>query len=775
MPNNRHKPKPANLIQRIEKWFNGLSRTLGKRFGLAMEYFEWGFHQFAASVGTVFHSISMVLLPWNWIDRKRRQMAKKSLESKADREQNESGTSRFIDTLEYWFTMAAKSISGVFTLLFQIFFPSRLVKSTEKAVSKTTQAAWTKGSSAFSKFLKRYTPKWMSRLGTYFARPFKNLFGFFNAWISTRNYRQLLWSLPALLLLLPMLASLAYSLVYTETDLLRHYENSLLKAIEEDNIARQELCMQKLTQLGYRRLGDAEFNAALALADDPATWDDAVERMRELAPLDKPGLTRAHLWIADNLALGRIRQRQPWEAMEQHAQRVLDRATRREEPFKQRAKVLLTEADLHFAELHDRDPEQRGQPNVRRQQAIERMEELVSAIPEISLELMEQHILEGDQQAARKYARRVDDLLSNKLKNMRKLTESSPTINTAIDTTRNESSAGQIAEADNADREDSGQGNSGQGNSGQGDSGHDDSGQVAAGESDASESGENSDEVDSSQLVTDDPAFTSITRQSASSSSFEPDECRTWIRALSILEQHQKQIDVLDLAHQWFPDEAQFLSGLEQTVVRRLSTLPLDSEDILPLLRRLVQIRKDHEAVTALLARGILQGDPNIPPLMTELRRDNLLSERVFMLVGDTYVTGGNFNAALNSYRQAVQLNQKEHRAMNNIAGLLDKQNTPESLAKAIKVSNLALALHQEPRYYETRGQVYVKLKRWDEAIEDLERALNGRLPNPAPTHASLAKAYAAIGQPELANVHRQKSQTAAGADRSTNQNRRTD
>ena len=145
------------------------------------------------------------------------------------------------------------------------------------------------------------------------------------------------------------------------------------------------------------------------------------------------------------------------------------------------------------------------------------------------------------------------------------------------------------------------------------------------------------------------------------------------------------------------------------------------------------------------------------------------------MLVGDTYVTGGNFNAALNSYRQAVQLNQKEHRAMNNIAGLLDKQNTPESLAKAIKVSNLALALHQEPRYYETRGQVYVKLKRWDEAIEDLERALNGRLPNPAPTHASLAKAYAAIGQPELANVHRQKSQTAAGADRSTNQNRRTD
>jgi len=751
LPNNRHKPKPANLIQRIQKWFHGLSQTLGQRVALAIEYFEWAFHQIVASVGTVFHSIGMVLLPWNWIDRKRRQMAKRSLEAKADREETESSTSRFIETLEYWVTMTAHKTGDFFSLLFQIFIPAKLVKSTERAVSETTQAAWTKGSSTFSKFLKRYTPKWTSRLGTYyFARPFKNLFGFFNAWISTRNYRQLAWSLPALVLLLPMLTSLAYSLVYTETDLQKHYEGSLLQAIEEDDIALQELCMQKLTQLGYRRLGDAEFNAALALAEDEATWDEAVERMRELAPLDKPGMTPAHLWLADHLALGRIRQERPWRAMEQHAQRVFDSATRREESFKQRAQVLLAEADLHFAELHDRDPEQQGQPNIRRQRAIERMEELVATIPEIALELMEQHILEGNQQAARKYARRVDELLSNKLKKIGKLTESSPTINTAIDTAPNVTPFGQLTEGNDA-------------------------GQNAAINNDLSQFGDSSDAAVPDQPAMGDPTPTSAARHTSSSSSFEPDECRTWIRALSILEQHQKQIEVLDLAQQWFPDDLPFQSRLEQTVVRRLSTLPLDHEDILPLLTRLVRIRKDHDAVTALLAKGVLQRDPNMPPLLTQLRRDNLLSERVFMIVGDTYLKGGNFDAALNAYRQAVQLNQQEHRAMNNIAGLLAKQNTPKSLAKAVKVSNLALTLHQEPRYYETRGQLYVKLKRWPEAIEDLERALNGRLPNSVPAHASLAIAYAAIGQPELADVHRQKSQTAASADRSTNQNRRTD
>jgi Tfp pilus assembly protein PilF len=51
-----------------------------------------------------------------------------------------------------------------------------------------------------------------------------------------------------------------------------------------------------------------------------------------------------------------------------------------------------------------------------------------------------------------------------------------------------------------------------------------------------------------------------------------------------------------------------------------------------------------------------------------------------------------------------------------------------------------------------------VKLQRWKEAVDDLEFAVNG-IPDSPQVHSSLASAYEALGQSQLARAHRQYAQ----------------
>ncbi len=96
--------------------------------------------------------------------------------------------------------------------------------------------------------------------------------------------------------------------------------------------------------------------------------------------------------------------------------------------------------------------------------------------------------------------------------------------------------------------------------------------------------------------------------------------------------------------------------------------------------------------------------------------------------------------------------------AWNNYAWAL-AQEPDSDLAKALDAVNHALEIAPEEfRFRETRGQTYLALERWQEAVDDLEFALNG-MPDLAAIHASLATAYDKLGQTELADIHRQHVQ----------------
>jgi tetratricopeptide (TPR) repeat protein len=89
----------------------------------------------------------------------------------------------------------------------------------------------------------------------------------------------------------------------------------------------------------------------------------------------------------------------------------------------------------------------------------------------------------------------------------------------------------------------------------------------------------------------------------------------------------------------------------------------------------------------------------------------------------------------------------------NNMAMILavgDKPDLPRALALIQPVLERFPA---NPNFRETRGQILVRLGRWQEAVADLEFALP-RLSSTRSTHSALADAYRGMGLRELAREH---------------------
>ncbi len=89
----------------------------------------------------------------------------------------------------------------------------------------------------------------------------------------------------------------------------------------------------------------------------------------------------------------------------------------------------------------------------------------------------------------------------------------------------------------------------------------------------------------------------------------------------------------------------------------------------------------------------------------------------------------------------------------NNMAMILavgDKPDLPRALAI---IESVLAKFPTNPSFRETRGEILVRLGRWQEAVADLEFALP-RLASKRATHEALAKAYRGMGLRDLAAEH---------------------
>jgi tetratricopeptide (TPR) repeat protein len=122
---------------------------------------------------------------------------------------------------------------------------------------------------------------------------------------------------------------------------------------------------------------------------------------------------------------------------------------------------------------------------------------------------------------------------------------------------------------------------------------------------------------------------------------------------------------------------------------------------------------------------------------------------------GTVAATMGEPEKAKEYLQRAVQKDPANAVAWNNYAWIVAQE--PEGdLDDALTAVNKALQLSpDEFRFRETRGQIFIRLGKWQSAVEDLEFAANA-MPGSADIHGSLAKAYEALGDQQLARVHRE-------------------
>ena len=126
----------------------------------------------------------------------------------------------------------------------------------------------------------------------------------------------------------------------------------------------------------------------------------------------------------------------------------------------------------------------------------------------------------------------------------------------------------------------------------------------------------------------------------------------------------------------------------------------------------------------------------------------------VHFILGSKAAQSGNVDKAIMHLELANKLNPNAPSTLNNLAYMIASQEEPD-LDRALKLVEAAIRMEPtQADYYETRGEIYEKLKRYSEAITDLERAV-GALPNRADIHRALERCYGAIGEPGLAQTHR--------------------
>lgn len=123
------------------------------------------------------------------------------------------------------------------------------------------------------------------------------------------------------------------------------------------------------------------------------------------------------------------------------------------------------------------------------------------------------------------------------------------------------------------------------------------------------------------------------------------------------------------------------------------------------------------------------------------------------LLVGSSLVADGRWNDARRHLEQAYRLNSRLPSLLNQLAWAL-AHGEHTDLDRALRLAEIAVRLaNGHPEMRATRGRILAALERWQEALTDLEAVLLSGVEQ-AELHATLARVYLALGDPEMAERH---------------------
>ena len=195
---------------------------------------------------------------------------------------------------------------------------------------------------------------------------------------------------------------------------------------------------------------------------------------------------------------------------------------------------------------------------------------------------------------------------------------------------------------------------------------------------------------------------------------------------------------------------SEYAGGEFEDAVDRMTTLGIP-EDQPILVRSLFRLCHTNQFVNQMLARQLAVDMHGITDFMNQQEAAGRVDSALYRMAGDRCRIAADTERAIHYYGKATSVDPRDAIAWNNQAWLHLEQG---SLLPAIDAANNAVAIDPSPSILETRGQILAKSERWEEAIRDLEEALNGQLSYAAPAHATLSDAYAALGQADVAESH---------------------
>ncbi len=140
--------------------------------------------------------------------------------------------------------------------------------------------------------------------------------------------------------------------------------------------------------------------------------------------------------------------------------------------------------------------------------------------------------------------------------------------------------------------------------------------------------------------------------------------------------------------------------------------------------------------------------------ILRESLVQNIDPDTSHFILGTIALNEGNMEVATQHLELAARNNPNLPGLLNNLAHAICFGKDPD-LERALRMANAANAgLPNHPYLHETRGQIYLRLKRYTDAIADFEVALNAPELRPNVREA-LAQAYEATGQTEIAKRQR--------------------
>lgn len=597
-----------------------------------------------------------------------------SLRQRLKRNQSESAhrakkigkrVGEFTEKVETQFSSGASGVGEIIGLLLSIFIPTfirRRVAAAWKSGMQRLSDLFERLSKRVGKWAERFLPAWLlsflRRLSSWFGRITSNLSRFFTAWWSSRDFKKLAWSTPAVMMTVPLVGCMTLAVVNSNSSKILHYHRVAFEAAKDGEYERASLLRRKLKQLGYQKTESAAYLAALEMAEQ-GDFEGALGLMQSISLIpgtqasnqgDQPsegeqiedlpenqGFVFGHLWICGALmdqlvTLGS--EDLDWDLIDQHAKRVLEL-----EPDNISARYFSIKVD-----------EREGMD------VLDRMTQLANEYPQFSMALMANHFSKSEFSAARQNARKFIRY------------------------------------------------------------------------------------------------FDSLTKAKKIA-----DFYIGYARAHAILGNQSESDDAIIEGHELFNEEELLQTVAAEVFNRRLATMSESDKNYLLTLKKAHIADRDNMEIANKLAQRWVEDKDATEPIISSLLDTNQLGANVARLAGDLHLANSNSEEAIRRYEDAIEIDPNVGEARNNLAWVL-ANIPPLDLDRALELVNEAIALkYEDANYFETRGNIFFKLQRWQEAAADLERALNGGLSydDARRAHETLVIVYEALGEHERAAAHR--------------------